>query len=102
MIDVKTIIVIEDSQIISEIITLQLKRNFNCNVITLKNGDNVFYNVNKFSPDLIILDYNFNDSKLKFNNGLEVLIELRKDSEIPVIVFSGQRDMGKAIEIVQK
>jgi DNA-binding NtrC family response regulator len=100
--DKKTIIVIVDSQILSEIIALQVKRNFNCNVIIFKNGDNIFYNINKYLPDLIILDYKFNDSNLNLNNGLEVLVELRKDSNLPVIVFSGQRDMTKAIEIVQK
>ncbi|MDB4533978.1 response regulator [Vicingaceae bacterium] len=100
--DKKTIIVIEDSQILSEIIDLQVKRNFNCNVIIFENGDNIFYNINKYLPDLIILDYKFNDSNLNLNNGLEVLVELRKDSNLPVIVFSGQRDMTKAIEIVQK
>lgn len=98
----KTIFIIEDSKIISEIIALQLKQNFNCNLILFKNGDNIFYNVNTYLPDLIILDYNFNDTKLNYNNGLEVLVELRKDSNVPVIVFSGQRDISKAIEIVQK
>ncbi len=100
--DKKTIFIIEDSQILSEIIALQVKRNFNCNVIIFKNGDNIYYNINKYLPDLIILDYNFNDSNLNLKNGLEVLVDLRKDSNVPVIVFSGQRDMEKAIKIVQK
>ena len=98
----KTIFVVEDSQILSEIIALQFKRNFNCNVIIFKNADNIFFNINKYLPDLIVIDYSFNDSKLNFHNGLEVIVELRKDSNIPVIVLSGQRDMAKAIEIVQK
>jgi DNA-binding NtrC family response regulator len=99
--DNKTIFVIEDSQILSEIISLQLKRNFNCDVIAFKNGDNICNHVNEYLPNLIILDYKFNDSKLIFNNGLEVLVELRKHSNVPVIFFSGQRNIGKAIEIVQ-
>jgi len=98
----KTIFVVEDSQILSEIIALQFKRNFNCNVIIFKNADNIFFNISKYLPDLIVIDYSFNDSKLNFHNGLEVIVELRKDSNIPVIVLSGQRDMAKAIEIVQK
>jgi len=97
-----TIFVVEDSQILSEIIALQFKRNFNCNVIIFKNADNIFFNISKYLPDLIVIDYSFNDSKLNFHNGLEVIVELRKDSNIPVIVLSGQRDMAKAIEIVQK
>jgi two-component system response regulator AtoC len=98
----KTIFVIEDNPMLSEIIALQLKHNFNCKVIIFKNGDHLFYNVTKYLPDLIILDYNFNASKLNFNNGLEVLVRLRKDSNVPVVVVSGQSDMAKAIEIVQK
>jgi|TARA_B110000259_G_C14011427_1_gene399753 DNA-binding NtrC family response regulator len=98
----KTIFVVEDSQILSEIIALQFKRNFNCNVIIFKNADNIFFNINKYLPDLIVIDYSFNDSKLNFHNGLDVIVELRKDSNIPVIVLSGQRNMSKAIEIVQK
>jgi len=98
----KTIFVVEDSQILSEIIALQFKRNFNCNVIIFKNADNIFFNINKYLPDLIVIDYSFNDSKLNFHNGLDVIVELRKDSSIPVIVLSGQRNMSKAIEIVQK
>ena len=98
----KTIFVVEDSQILSEIIALQFKRNFNCNVIIFKNADTIFFNISKYLPDLIVIDYSFNDSKLNFHNGLDVIVELRKDSSIPVIVLSGQRNMSKAIEIVQK
>lgn len=97
----KTIFVIEDSQILSEIIALQLKRNFNCNVIIFKNGDNIIESIDKYLPHLIVLDYNFNGFKLNFNNGLEVLIELRKNYKVPVVVFSGQTNMGIALKIVQ-
>ncbi len=98
----KTIFVVEDSLIVSEIIALQVKMKLNCRVIIFNNGDNIFYKINKYLPDLIILDYNFNDAELRFKNGLEVLVELRKNSNVPVLVFSGQRDKEKAIEIIQK
>ncbi len=99
---IKNIFVIEDSRILSEIIAIQLKRQFNCSVNIFNNGDAVSYNIKKHSPDLIVLDYNFNDPDLSYNNGLEVLVEVKKKSNIPVIVFSGQRDMDIALEIVKK
>ena len=71
-------------------------------MIIFKNADTIFFNISKYLPDLIVIDYSFNDSKLNFHNGLDVIVELRKDSSIPVIVLSGQRNMSKAIEIVQK
>jgi len=98
----KTILVIEDSNIISEIIALRLKISFNCSVIIFNNGDDIVNQIKKYLPDLVVLDYNFNDSKLKYKNGLEVLVELRKQTEVPVIVFSGQTDKIKALEMIRR
>ena len=99
---VKTIFVIEDSRIISEIIALKLKNKFNCIVKVFHNGDDIINQIKKYSPDLVVLDYNFNEDELTYHSGLEVLIELRQCFKLPVIVFSGQRDREKAVEIIQK
>jgi DNA-binding NtrC family response regulator len=99
---VKTIFVIEDSRILSEIIALQLRREFKCKVSIFENGDDVVNQIKKYSPDLIVLDYNLNESGLNYCSGLEVLVELRKKHKTPVIVFSGQTDKQKALEIVRK
>jgi DNA-binding NtrC family response regulator len=99
---VKTIFVIEDSRILSEIIALQLRREFKCKVSIFENGDDVVNKIKKYSPDLIVLDYNLNESGLNYCSGLEVLVELRKKHKTPVIVFSGQTDKQKALEIVRK
>ena len=48
------------------------------------------------------MDYKFNDSKLKFINGLDFLIELRKTYTMPVIIFSGQNDKQKALELINR
>jgi DNA-binding NtrC family response regulator len=97
---IRTVFVIEDSRIISEIISLQLKMKFKCDVITFENGDNIISETDKYSPDLIILDYNFGNKNLLYINGLKVLIQLRKTYKTPVIIFSGQRDKKKALEII--
>jgi len=99
---VKTIFVVEDSKIISEIIALKLKNRFNCIVKVFQNGDDIINQIKKHSPDLVVLDYNFNEAELTYNSGLEVLVELRQRFKIPVIVFSGQRDKEKAVELIQK
>lgn len=96
----KTIFVVEDSTILSEIIAMQLKRKFNCNVFTFEDGDDLRNQTKKRKPDLIVLDYNFGTNILLYSNGLAVLREFRRTFKIPVIVFSGQRDKEKALEII--
>lgn len=98
---VKTIFVIEDSRILSEIIVLQLKREFKCKVFVFKNGDDIINQMTKYSPDLIVLDYNFNDIQTRYDDGLKILIKIRKSYNTPVIVFSGQSDKQKALEIIR-
>lgn len=98
----ETVFVIEDSKIISEILSLQLKQKFNCNTITFENADKAMNDIEKYSPALIILDYNFNDEDLKYASGLDFLIALRKNHKTPVIVFSGQGDKDKADEIIKE
>tara|TARA_B100000809_G_scaffold158023_1_gene155322 strand:+ start:10319 stop:10825 length:507 start_codon:yes stop_codon:yes gene_type:complete len=97
---IRTVFVIEDSRIISEIISLQLKIKFKCDVLIFENGDNIISEMDKYSPDLIILDYNFGNKNLLYLNGLKVLIQLRITYKTPVIIFSGQRDKEKALEII--
>lgn len=96
----KKIIIIEDSKIISEIISFHLKRKFNCQVYSFEDGDSLVNNINELNPDVIILDYNFNTTNLNFKNGLEVLIHLRKDINTPVIVFSGKQGRDKAFDFL--
>jgi DNA-binding NarL/FixJ family response regulator len=91
---------IEDSDILAELISFELKRNFNCDVITFKNGDNIISDINYNMPDVIILDYNFNDNSLKLKNGQEVLVCIRRLFDIPVILFSGQKNKSKSKELL--
>ena len=97
----KTILIIEDSKILSEIIAVQVKQKIDCETLVFENADGVMKQVQAQIPNLIILDYRFNDTALQYNNGLDFLIELRKNYTIPVIVFSGQNDKQKAVEIMK-
>ncbi|MBL4593130.1 MAG: response regulator [Flavobacteriales bacterium] len=97
----KTILIVEDSKILSEIIAVQVKQKIDCETLIFENADGVMKQIQTQTPDLIILDYRFNDTELQYNNGLDFLIELRKNYTIPVIVFSGQNDKQKAVEIMK-
>ena len=98
--ETRVIFVIEDSKILTEIIALQLKRKFECKVLVFENGEAINEEIKKHSPDLIILDYNFNNKKMHYSNGLQILLKLREYYSTPVVVFSGQRDKEKATEIL--
>ncbi|NQX98951.1 MAG: response regulator [Flavobacteriales bacterium] len=97
----KTILIVEDSKILSEIIAVQVKQKIDCETLVFENADHVMKQIQTQIPNLIILDYRFNDTELQYNNGLDFLIELRKNYTIPVIVFSGQNDKQKAVEIMK-
>lgn len=98
----KKIWVIEDSIILAEMIKVSLETKFSCEVICYDSPDNLIEHIDHGNPDIITLDYNFNGSEVEMNNGLDFLIALRKQSDVPVIVFSGQRDMATAIEMLSK
>lgn len=92
---------IEDSNILTELISFELNRKFDCDVITFKNGDNVIQNIKSSMPDVIILDYNLNDNTLEMKNGLEVLKCIRESYDIPVILFSGQKNINRANDLLK-
>jgi DNA-binding response OmpR family regulator len=98
----KTIYVIEDSKIISEIIGYHMSEKFSCKALLFENADDAMKQLLLSPPELIILDYNFNYDSLNYSTGLDFLIELRKNNTVPVIVFSGQRDDQIAKEIIKQ
>jgi DNA-binding response OmpR family regulator len=97
----KTIFIIEDSKILSEIISLNVYKKLNSNNLTFENGDDAMEQMLSNAPDLIILDYNFNAKEIFYKTGLEFLKELRKTSEVPVIVFSGQKNKEVELDLIR-
>ncbi len=98
------IYVIEDSFIQAEIIAYNLKNNLDSKVKIFCNGDMALENIYYKKPDVIVLDYYFNNKSLNYPTGLEVLRVLKKNEEfskIPVIVFSGLKDIDKSFKLLE-
>lgn len=97
----KTIYIIEDSQLLAEIIAMQLKHSLDCDTVLFNNADQVMSQMELRQPDLLVLDYNFNETDLTYKNGLEFLKMFRKQYKVPVIVFSGQYDKTKMVNMIK-
>jgi two-component system, NtrC family, response regulator AtoC len=90
------IFVVEDDLWYSRILEYYLSLNPDYEVMTMNTAKDCFANLSK-KPDLITLDYSLKDGK-----GTEVLKKIKQmDSEIPVIVISGQEDISTAISMLK-
>lgn len=79
---VHTILVVDDDPIIVKLLSMTLAVN-NYKVITAKNGEEGLQKALEKKPDIILLDI-----MMPIMDGLTMLEELRKTSDIPVIVIS--------------
>lgn len=78
----KHILIIEDDKKLNDGIRLALRRDYACSqAYTLQDAREKF-KVQQF--DLVILDVNFPDG-----NGIDYLVEIRRESDIPVILLTG-------------
>ena len=78
----KKIIVIEDEENIRDEIVILLSTS-GYNAETISSFDNTVEDIIAASPDMVLLDIN-----LPFNNGKDVLRELRSKSDVPVIMVT--------------
>ena len=86
------ILVVEDDEIIREGISEYLSE-FGYDIIQAKDGQEALKNFNNNEINLVILDI-----QIPFLNGLEVLKEIRKKSNLPVLMLlcrSEERRVGK-------
>ena len=91
----KKILIVEDNELMTEVMTYIL---MNCgyDVISLKDGNDVFSSIKTGHPDLIILD-----AKLPGMDGREIcqLIKLNKTTHhLPVIMCSGDDSIDDALK----
>ena len=80
------ILVVEDDQIIREGISEYLSE-FGYDIVQAKDGHEALKNFENYEINLVILDI-----QIPFFNGLEVLKEIRKKSELPVLMLTAFND----------
>lgn len=80
------ILVVEDDQIIREGISEYLSE-FGYDIVQAKDGQEALKNFESYEINLVILDI-----QIPFLNGLEVLKEIRKKSELPVLMLTAFND----------
>ncbi len=80
----KRILIIEDDKKLNDGIWLALRKDYACSqAFTLKAAREEF-EIQRF--DLMILDVNFPDG-----NGIDYLVEVRRESKIPVILLTANK-----------
>ncbi|GAB1404679.1 nitrogen fixation sigma-54 dependent transcriptional regulator GnfM [Lentimicrobium sp.] len=91
------IFLVEDDIIFAKIISHHLSLNPDNEVEIFHDGKTLMQNLYK-NPALISLDYNLPDS-----SGLDILQQIKEfNPDIPVVIVSGQQDVGTAIELLKK
>ncbi len=90
------IFVVDDDPIYAKLISYQLSKNPDYDVEIYENVKSCLKNIHK-SPDLITLDYFLPDG-----TGKELLQKFKEfNSDLPVIIISGQSDILTAIELLK-
>ncbi len=84
-----TVLVVDDDAVIVKMLTITLETS-GYEVVTASNGEEALQAVLEEEPDLILLDI-----MMPVMDGLEMLEELRKTSQIPVIIISAFGDQDK-------
>lgn len=86
----RKILIVEDEKILAEMYREKLE-NSGFEVFSASNGEDGFDLAKEMKPDIILLDI-----LLPRKNGLELLAQIREDSQIasmPVVVFSNYDDL---------
>ena len=91
-----TIIIIEEDPNINKLFKEYLEKKYS-NVIIFTNSNEALSKLHLYNPDLVLLDM-----FMGYNNGLEILEQLRKEGwEMPVIIIAGSSDIKLAVRSVK-
>jgi DNA-binding NtrC family response regulator len=91
------IFIVEDDAMYARILSYHLSQNPDYEVTIFATGKELLANLYK-NPSVISLDFNLPDM-----SGFEVLKKIREfDSELPVVIVSGQQDISTAVELLKK
>ena len=91
------VFIVEDDDWYLKMLTYHVELNPENTVEGFLSGAEVLKNLHR-KPDLITLDYSLGDS-----NANEILDKIKSfDSEIPVVIISGQKNVSTAVELLKK
>ena len=91
------IFVVEDDPMYAKLLSYHLSQNPDNEVEIFPNGKSLLSNLNSKNPDIITLDYSLPDM-----SGMDVLTKVKEfNPDLPVIVISGQEDIGTAVELLK-
>lgn len=94
--------IIDDSEIVSEIVTHVLKTDLEFTVVSFSSAEAAIRELHLYDPDIILLDYNLNSFSSNNMNGLEFLKKMKlRGKSNSVIMMSGQRDKRVTAEVLQ-
>ncbi len=97
MADNFSVFVVEDDEFYSEVLEYHLSLNPDITVTKFTNGKDFLNNLDK-NPGAVTLDYSLPDI-----SGEEVLRKIKEyNSDIPVVIISGQEDIKTAISLLQE
>lgn len=90
------IFIVEDDKIFAKRLHYQLSLNPDFEILEFHNGKSLIQALDQ-NPDLITLDYHLPDLQ-----GDEILNKIKsKSPETPVLIISGQQDVGTAVELLK-
>ncbi len=91
-----SIFLVEDNEFYALLLDQGIRTQMNCRITPFKSGEECLKNL-YVDPDMVILDFG-----LTGMNGLETLKELKKiKPELPVVIVSGQEDIGVVTELIK-
>lgn len=100
LMDDKLVFIVDDDKIILNLLEYSFKSREGYDVKTFDSGEECLKNMN-LNPDIIVLDHLFYLRGTAMS-GLDTLKELRKtNSQVPVIILSGQEDLGLIREFIK-
>lgn len=96
------IAIIEDSTIVTEIVSHILETELNVRTICFDSGEVAIRELDVYNPALILLDYNLDSVATNNMNGLRFMKKMQlAEKSIPVIMMSGQTDKRVTTELLK-
>lgn len=98
----KTIYIVDDEPLLTEMLTDYLTGHFpDLKIESFPTGEKCLEAMATLPPDLVVLDYYLNSREKEAANGIDILKELKKRSKpLPVVMLSSQPNYGTAAQTI--